>query len=244
MTAKQELALIEEAYNAAQVAQLRNNIQGQLWNRIDPDSLYFSDELNGDFVTFGFVNTDYQDSIGIAMKEENHTTMLVTAFRTPQVIIWEDKPIKLPRTAVFSIRGRAAMFYYHYRDGQTVEVPVIAFWEKWNETKDLLQKSIDLIQKTDPDKHYPNPGKEWYIATADKTGWLDEIDQSVADLQRMKEGNRLKNIHDLMPAEKNKALKAMGAKPKTVDAPVWKKVIGDSTHQAEDRLIAERYINR
>lgn len=240
---KKELALIEETYNAALARDLRNNVQGQLWNRIDPDTLFFDYELNGDFVTFGFVNTDYQDGIGIAIKTENHNSMLSIAAHHPQKITWLSRePIQ--GSAVYSVKGRAAMFYYRYRGGQTVEVPVIAFWDRWNEAKEFLQESILLVQKTDPQKHYPSLGPEWYVATADKVGWFDEIEHANIDKEREKNIKKKQEIHNLMPAEKNKALKAMGAKPKTVDVPRWKNVIGDSTHQIEDKLIAEKYFNR
>lgn len=221
------------------VQQLRKDINGNLFRLLDPDSLYF---FTTDFVTFGFT----KEGIGIAARELNHMYLLETAKEeSPDYITWMNRPAdgKLPPEAQYNVRGRAGFKEYNSRTLGTVMVPCITFWEKEVEKHpSIIDKSIELVRKVDP--KLPPKGPDWYIGLYDKMGWLDEIERVASDERRAKEVEAMKQIHMLPPEKKKQAMKDLGIEPtqKTFDVPAWKRVIGDSKQNAEDKLIAEHYL--
>ena len=119
----------------------------------------------GDTVTFGFVNDK-----GYVSKKPNvsHETMAMNKN--------------------FTTSGRAG-----YTELQDVVVPVIAFWNSYNDVKPVLAKAFKLVKQVNA--KFPNAGPGVIVATKDRVGWFGNIDKVSGSQDRSREMDIRRKLH-------------------------------------------------
>lgn len=176
---------ISPFYKSGDVSKLRKqypNLQDKV--KVDPDSLLdsFNTKTRGDSVTYGF-----QGNKGYVSKQPNvgHETMNI---------------------GDFTASGRAGFIYI-----DDVMVPVVSFWNDYNDIKPLLGKTFDLIRKVNP--KFPKD-KNVIIATRDRVGWYDNIEKAVSSEDRAREMELRRKLHtEVDPRRKKIYMQMLGMLP-------------------------------
>lgn len=176
---------ISPLYKPGNVSKLRKqnpNISDVV--KIDPDTLLDTyKRTKGDTVTFAF-----QGDKGYVSKQPNvgHETLNV---------------------GDFTASGRAG-----FADVNGVMVPVIAFWNDYNDIKPLLGKTVSLIKQVNP--KFPKVGPDVIIATRDRIGWGDSIEKAVSSEDRAREMELRRKLHtETDPRRKKIYMQMLGMLP-------------------------------
>ena len=171
-------------YKPGDVSKLRKqypNLQDKV--KVDPDTILDTHKrTKGDSVTYGF-----QGDKGYVSKQPNvgHETMNV---------------------GDFTASGRAG-----FVDIDGVMVPVVSFWNDYNDVESLLDKTFSLIKQVNP--KFPKD-KNVIIATRDRVGWMDTIKKAVSSEDRAREMELRRKLHtESDPRRKKIYMQMLGMLP-------------------------------
>lgn len=171
-------------YKPGDVSKLRKqypNLQDKV--KVDPDTILDNNKrTKGDSVTYGF-----QGDKGYVSKQPNvgHETMNV---------------------GDFTASGRAG-----FVDIDGVMVPVVSFWNDYNDVESLLDKTFSLIKQVNP--KFPKD-KNVIIATRDRVGWMDTIKKAVSSEDRAREMELRRKLHtESDPRRKKIYMQMLGMLP-------------------------------
>lgn len=171
-------------YKPGDVSKLRKqypNLQDKV--KVDPDTILDTyKRTKGDSVTYGF-----QGDKGYVSKQPNvgHETMNV---------------------GDFTASGRAG-----FVDIDGVMVPVVSFWNDYNDVEPLLGKTFSLIKQVNP--KFPKD-KNVIIATRDRVGWMDTIKKAVSSEDRAREMELRRKLHmESDPRRKKIYMQMLGMLP-------------------------------
>ena len=152
--------------------------------KVDPDTILDTHKrTKGDSVTYGF-----QGNKGYVSKQPNvgHETMNV---------------------GDFTASGRAGFI-----DIDGVMVPVVSFWNDYNDIKPLLGKTFDLIRKVNP--KFPKDKSGVIVATRDRVSWGDTIEKAVSSEDRAREMELRRKLHtETDPRRKKIYMQMLGMLP-------------------------------
>ena len=171
-------------YKPGDVSELRKqypNLQDKV--KVDPDTILDTNKrTKGDSVTYGF-----QGDKGYVSKQPNvgHETMNV---------------------GDFTASGRAG-----FVDIDGVMVPVVSFWNDYNDVEPLLGKTFSLIKQVNP--KFPKDNNV-IIATRDRIGWMDTIKKAVSSEDRAREMELRRKLHtESDPRRKKIYMQMLGMLP-------------------------------